>query len=266
MRQLIRSAVRQVWFLGSASLVLVAAFAPAQEKKPAETASPKLGEKFAPADVDTARPVYESSFDDPKALKDWRLEGGQRMSAAGGKLVLESDPENKENHLVCWLLKEVPADFLLEFTVRPRDRKDGLNIVFFNTRGLKGEDFFDPALKPRDGRYALYYKGDINCYHVSYWAAGRGTANLRKSRGFYLAAEGKDLIAGAPAGAFQTVRVYNRGGTIRVTVDGVVALAYDDDGKIYGPVHAHSGWIGLRQMGHTQRCEYGHVNVYPLKR
>jgi hypothetical protein len=55
-----------------------------------------------------------------------------------------------------------------------------------------------------------------------------------------------------------------RGGEIRVMVDGVVALAFDDDGKAYGPVHTHSGWIGLRQMGHTLRCEYEYVKVYPL--
>jgi hypothetical protein len=231
----------------------------------------KLGEKFAPTDVDTARPVYETSFDSPETLKEWRLEGGKRMSVAGGNLVLESDPEKKGkdgkviDHLVCWLVKEVPADFLIEFTVRPRDRKEGLNIVFFNTRGLKGESIFDPALQPRDGKYPQYHSGDLNAYHVSYWAAGRGTANLRKSKGFRLVAEGKDLVADAPADAFQTVRVYKRGGKIRVTVDGVVALAWDDDGKSHGPVYDNTGWFGLRQMGHTQRCEYGHVKIYRLK-
>src|SRR4051812_2808162 len=122
MRRVTRSAVRRAGLSVPAVLVLAAAFAPAQEKKPAATAPPRLGEKFTPTDVDTARPVYESAFDDAKALKDWRLEGGRKMSVAGGKLVLESDPvmpkvrsQQQENHLVCWLLKEVPADFLLEF-------------------------------------------------------------------------------------------------------------------------------------------------------
>jgi hypothetical protein len=105
----------------------------------------------------------------------------------------------------------------------------------------------------------------LNNYHVSYWAGPRGTANLRKNRGFHFVAEGRDLIAGAPAEAFQTVRIYKRGGTIRITVDDALAVAYDDDDATFGPVHRHSGWIGLRQMGHTLRCEYDDLKIYPLK-
>jgi acetyl esterase len=233
---------------------------------------PKLGEKFLPRDIDLARPIYETSFESADVLKEWRLEGGKQMSIADGRLILESDPAKKGkdgkciDHLVCWLLKELPADFLIEFTVRPTNRKEGLNIVFFSTRGLKGESIFDPNLKPRDGTYKQYHSGELNGYHISYWAAGRGTANLRKSKGFHLVAEGKDLICDAPAHVFQTVRVYKRGGTIRLTIDDVVALAWEDDGKLQGPASDQPGWFGLRQMGHTHRCEYGHVKVYRLKR
>lgn len=219
-------------------------------------------EKFVPTDVDFDRPVYESSFDDPAALNDWKLEGGKRMSVAGGNLVLESGGRN--NHLVCWLRKEAPADFLLEFTFRPQNRREGLNIVFFNARGLKGESVFDPALAPRDGTFDQYHSGDLDSYHVSYWAAGRDTAHIRKNKGFHLVARGKDLVTPAPADAFQTIRVYKRGARIRMAVDDVVAVAYDDDGKTYGPVHTHAGWIGLRQMGHGVRGEYGQVRLFPL--
>ncbi|MGH9840536.1 MAG: sulfatase/phosphatase domain-containing protein, partial [Blastocatellia bacterium] len=41
-------------------------------------------EKFVPTDVDFAHPIYETSFDDPAVLKDWKLEGGKQMSVAGG--------------------------------------------------------------------------------------------------------------------------------------------------------------------------------------
>lgn len=44
-------------------------------------------------------------------------------------------------------------------------------------------------------------------------------------------------------------------------VDDIVSVAYDDDGKTFGPVWNHSGWIGLRQMAHTVRCEYEHLKV-----
>lgn len=243
----------------------------AQEKKSAQVALPRLGEKFQSAEFDLTKPIYETSFDSAEALKGWRLEGGKRMSVAGGKLVLESDPakkgkdDNCVDHLVCWLDKELPASFLAEFTVRPSDRKQGLNIVFFSARGLRGESIFDPKLSARDGTYKQYHSGDLNGYHISYWAAGRGTANLRKSKGFHLVAEGKDLICDAPKDAFQTVRVYKRGGEIRLTVDDLLALAWNDDGTTHGPVLDQPGWFGLRQMGHTLRCEYGHVKVYPLK-
>lgn len=251
-----------------AALVLPAAASAARPPEPPPQRQP-TGMKFQPADVDWDHPVYATSFDDSSVLEDWKLEGGLRMSVADGNLVLESTPgstrsETDANHLVCWLTREVPADFLLEFSVRPTNRKQGLNIVFFNTRGIHGESIFDPALAPRNGLFRQYHSGDLNGYHISYWAAGRGTANLRKNRGFHLVAEGKDLVTDGPAGAFQTVRIYKRGGKIRCTVDDVVSIAYDDDGVTFGPVWTHSGWLGLRQMAHTVRCEYGHLKIWPL--
>src|SRR5690606_5091634 len=120
------------------------------------------------------------TFDDPAVLQDWKLEGGQRMYIEDGHLVLESDRETtrstgKANHLVCWLTKEMPADFLLEFTVCPEKRDRGLNIVFFNARGRGGKSIFDSALSPRDGTFAQYHSGDLDNYHISYWSGGRGT-------------------------------------------------------------------------------------------
>ncbi|MEN8140618.1 MAG: DUF1961 family protein [Thermodesulfobacteriota bacterium] len=229
-----------------------------------------VGGKFIPKDVDLEHPVYETSFEDPLSLNDWLLEGGKKMRLDKGNLLLESDKDDAEdqqdaNHLVCWLTKEVPGDFLLEFTVRPKNRKEGLNIVFFNARGTNGENIFQPPISPRNGFFKQYTSGDINNYHVSYWAGGtRGTANIRKNTGFHLVATGKDLVLPAPSGAFQTVRIYKKGGNIRLTVDDILSVAYDDNGKDFGPILNNSGWIGLRQMAHTVSCEYGHLRVYPL--
>lgn len=238
--------------------------------KPAPPLHASVGHRFVPSDVDWGRPVYETTFDDAGALEGWRLEGGKRMGIENGKLVLESEPGGEkpaptDNHLVCWLTKEMPADFLLEFSVRPRDRKRGLNIVFFSARGIRGESLFDPALQPRDGLFKQYHSGDLNNYHISYWAGDRGTANVRKNRGFALVATGPDLVVDAPPGAFQTVRLYKRGGTIRLMVDDIISVAFDDDGRARGPAWTRPGWIGLRQMGHTIRCEYDHLKVLPLK-
>ena len=237
----------------------------AQGKQPSP--HPAVGQRLVPDNVDWEHPLYHTTFDGPVVLNDWRLEGGKSMTIADGKLVLQSDPGKAvdSNHLVCWLTREMPADFLLEFSVRPQNRKLGLNIVFFNARGIHGESIFDGSLAPRNGLFKQYHGGDLNNYHISYWAGDRGTANVRKNRGFHLVAVGNDLLATAPADAFQTVRLLKRGGTIRLMVDDLVSVAFDDDGQIWGPVWNHSGWIGLRQMAHTVRCEYDHLKVFPLK-
>ncbi len=130
---------------------------------------------------------------------------------------------------------------------------------------VHGESIFDPALPARTGFFAEYHSGSLNNYHVSYWAGARGTANVRKNHGFHLVATGSDLIVGAPSGRFQAVRLHKRGGAIRVTVDGVVAVAFDDNGVSHGPVWRHLGWIGLRQMGHTVRCRYDDLRIHPLR-
>src|SRR5690606_35596727 len=148
---------------------------------------------------------------------------------------------DRRNHLVAWLRKEVPADFMLEFSFRPRDRDEGLAIVFFNTRGRGGEGIFDSSLSPRDGTFPQYHSGDLNGYHISYWAGDRDTSHVRKNHGFHLVAKGADLIRTGEPDAFQTVRIYKRGGQIRLMVDDEVALAYNDDGTTFGPVHNHSG-------------------------
>ena len=252
-------------FTIAAALHLSVSFGFAADK-PDPPPHPSVGQRFVPTDVDWQRPVYQTTFDDASVLREWRLEGGKRVGVENGKLVLESEPGKRDNHLVCWLTKEMPAEYLLEFTVRPKDRKEGLNIVFFSTRGAKGESIFDPGLKPRTGVFKQYHSSDINGYHISYWAGERGTANVRKNAGFHLVATGPDRIKDGPADAFQTVRVYKRSGTIRLMVDDVISVAFDDDGKTYGPVWNQPGWIGLRQMGHTVRCEYDAIKVYPLKR
>ena len=231
---------------------------------------PLVGQHFEPPQVIWNHPIYTNSFDDASTLKDWQLEGGKQMAITNGRLVLESPPGAKTpadntGHLVCWLRKEIPGDFLLEFSFRPLIRTQGLAIVFFNTRGTNGESIFDHALRKRDGTFIQYLRADLNSYHLSYWAGDRGTAHLRKNYGAYVVAVGDDLIAGAAPDGFQTVRIYKRGGVIRITVDGIVALAYDDDGKTHGPVWRHSGWIGLRQMSHAVRCEYDHLVVWPLE-
>lgn len=229
---------------------------------------------FAPEDVDWDHPVYATEFDDREVLQDWVMEGDASATIAEGSLVLASGAGEgkKTGHLVFWLKPEMPADFLLEFTFRPQDRRDGLAIVFFSARGKNGESIFDPKLPRRNGAFRQYHSGEIDNYHVSYWSGstrnkGQGpSSHIRKNHGFFLVAEGRDLVVTGRPDVFQTIRIYKRGGAIRVAVDGVLAVAFDDDGKTYGPVHDFPGRIGLRQMAHTGSAQYGRLAVYPLKK
>ncbi|WP_437207024.1 DUF1961 family protein [Planctomicrobium sp. SH664] len=231
----------------------------------------KTGAPLPLLDVDWEHPFFQTRFETAAVLSDWSMEGPGTASIREGKLILETDAapegiplEKNPHHIVYWLKRELPADFLIEFLVNPRNRQQGLNIVFFNARGLNGESIFDPALAARDGTFKQYHSGDLNNYHVSYWAGDRGTAHIRKNKGAYLVAQGNDLVNGAPQGVPQQVRIYKRGGQIRVTVDGRPSVAFDDDGVQYGPVIENSGWMGLRQMGWTRHCEYDDLTVYPL--
>lgn len=247
---------------------------------PKPTSHPANGSIFRPEDVDFAHPVYQSDFSDPRELNDWVREGGESARIQDGRLVLESTPgsdfelrhrDSKQfyrlnrDHIVFWLKREMPADFLFEVVLRPLDKKRGLNIVFFSTRGVKGESVFDPALAARDGTFAQYHSGDLNGYHVSYWASPRGTSHIRKNRGFHMVAVSDvNPLADSPAEKFDVLRIYKRGGKIRIMVNDQVTVAWDDDGRTFGPPILQSGWIGLRQMGYTLRTDYDRIAIYPL--
>src|SRR5262245_475995 len=108
------------------SLVHFACSSTNPASQPESVASTQPAAVHCAADRD--HPIYRTSFDDPRELDDWLLEGGRRAAIQGGNLVLECDTasqpsESSANHLVCWLKREIPADFYLEFTVRPANRK-----------------------------------------------------------------------------------------------------------------------------------------------
>jgi hypothetical protein len=240
---------------------------------------PANGTLFQPRDVDLSRPVYQTDFNDPGELRNWVLEGGKAARIEEGVLVLESERamvpgatrdrhelfyRSNRDHLVYWLKQEIPENFFLELVLRPEDRNSGLNIVFFSYRGVHAESIFDPALAPRDGTFKQYHSSDLKGYHVSYWAAPRGTVHIRKNPGFHLVAvSDSKSIAESPL-AFNVLTIYKRGGKIRVALNDRVIVAWDDDGGSFGPVISQPGWIGLRQMGYTLRTEYDRLAIYPL--
>lgn len=209
--------------------------------------------------------VYSNDFDNPGDLDDWVREGGESATIVDGHLRLTAGPSAAEGrHIVYWLKQQLPADFLAEWQFRPADKREGLTIVFFNARGIGGESIFDPSLAPRDGDFKQYHSGDLDSYHISYWAGTRGSVNLRKNQGFALAAIGRDTIHDRPRETFDTVTLLKRGGRIRLAVNGEVVLTYNDNGETYGPVHNHAGWFGLRQMAHSWYTEYDGLRIWGL--
>ncbi len=218
--------------------------------------------------IDWENPVYATEFDSSNTLQDWSLEGGQSMLIEEGKLVLKSVGKNtkpaKGNHLVAWLKKPIPEDFYLEFDFKPKNKQQGLAIVFFSTRGIHGEAIDDPQLATRDGTFKQYHSGDLNGYHLSYWSGDRHASNLRKNKGFALLGSGSDPISNDQTDNFHRVGIYKKSGIIRYYVDGQPALEHIDDGTSNGPIWNHEGWIGLRQMDHTHWAQYERLSVYPL--
>jgi type 1 glutamine amidotransferase len=195
---------------------------------------------------------------------DWVLEGKASARIENGRLVLKNDA----SHLVFWNTREFPADMLIEFGVSPADPNNGLNIVFFAAKGRDGGSIFDMSQPLRDGEFKTYHSGEINNYHVSYWAItptgeARGTANIRKNHGFHLVSMGNDLIAGQGAGPHR-IRILKLGNQITVEANGKIEVRFEDDGKTFGPVWKE-GRVGLRQMQHTGQCSYTHFKVWAAK-
>ncbi len=200
--------------------------------------------------------LLELPLKDASDLAGWRMEGPGAVAFEDGWMQMRSttpDAPGKKGHIVYWCDRLLPADFLLEFECKVLSEY-GLNIVFFCARGRNGEDVFDPKLSERTGIFGHYTMGDIDCYHVSYFAQaahapGRVTSNLRKNHGFYLVDNGPIGIPGGST-AVHAVAVLKQGGRLRVAVDGRVVIDWFDDGAHYGPVLG-AGMFALRQMKWT---------------
>jgi len=211
--------------------------------------------------------LYESALDSPESVADWKLEGPGIVKHADGWMRMSSErPDGPNGHIVHWAPADFPASFIAEWEIQML-KEDGLCIVFFSAKGMKGEDIFDPALPQRDGIFSKYHSGAIDNYHISYYAnnpdlrPGRVTSNLRKNNGFYLADNGP---SGIEAGSTEThkARLVRDAEHIQLLMDGKVIIDFIDDGQTYGPVHG-GGKIGLRQMQWTD-ARYRNFRVREL--
>ncbi|MFW6133580.1 MAG: DUF1961 family protein [Planctomycetota bacterium] len=208
--------------------------------------------------------LFEIPLDAPEQIANWRMEGPGEVTFHDGWMRMRSttpDAPGKEGHIVHWPDVDLPADFLLEFDVRVLS-DNGLNIVFFCAKGRDGRDALDPTLSERTGIFGHYTQGDINCYHVSYFAGGgRTTSNLRKNHGFYLVDNGPIGIRSGSR-EIHHVALLKCGGTIRLGIDGRRVIDWHDDGRHYGPVLG-DGKVALRQMKPTT-AEYRDLTGWAL--
>lgn len=205
--------------------------------------------------------IFQEGFDKPLDMKQWVLEGPAQLEVTDGQLLIRS-----REHCVLWLRKKLPRDFVAAWDIQP-GQVDGLTIVFIAAMGADGRDLFDATLAKRDGDFAQYTRGDIRCYHFSYYAGERGSANMRKNPGFHMIGMGPELVgsklAAGATGPFRVV-VVRRGRRIECAVDKKRFLVFDDDGKSYGPAHG-AGYFGLRQMGHSRVVAYDNLVIRKLK-
>lgn len=195
--------------------------------------------------------LYERALSSKADVEKWTMEGRGAADFEDGWMRLSSlQPDGPMGHFVYWPERDFPPDYLAEWEIQPLSDV-GLCIVFASARGVGGQDIFDPSLKPRFGAFAQYTNGDINSYHMSYYAnaphrPGRITCNMRKNSGFYLVDNGP---AGIPPGSkgIHRVSLLKQGPRVRLAVDGRLVIDFHDDGRAYGPVLG-GGKIGLRQM------------------
>ncbi len=213
--------------------------------------------------------LFESRLAETGDIAAWKLEGPGEITFADGWMEMRSArPEGPEGHFVLWAPAEFPTDFQAEWEFEIL-QKEGLCIVFFCARGGAGQDVFDPSLAARHGVFSQYTSGDINNYHISYFANAPGSprpvANLRKNSGFHLVSNGPVGVSpadGIGPGLTHNAILLKRGNRVRMAVDGKTIIDFEDDGKRAGPVLG-GGKIGFRQMQWTV-ARYRNFRVFAL--
>lgn len=162
----------------------------------------------------------------------------------------------------------MPADVAITWEFTPL-REPGLAILFFSARGRAGQDALDLALKERTGEYQQYHSGDLNALHVSYFRRRYPSerafhlANLRKSFGFHLVAQGADPIPDvADALGPYHIRLEKWRGQVKLQINDLPIFSWEDDGQSHGPL-LNGGKIGFRQMA-PLIAEYANLRVREL--
>lgn len=219
------------------------------------------------------RLLYNNPMAEAADVAGFVLEGEGELTFASGRMRIRNTMDESAGqaaNLVLWCDQEFPDQVEFNWEFYPLSDK-GLCVFFFAARGKGGEDIFDSSLGTRTGEYQMYHSGDINAFHISYYRRMYPSerefhvANLRKSYGFHLAAQGADPLP-RPVDARPPYRmtVVKSLETVEFLINGLKIFEYCDDGEAYGPL-LHGGKIGFRQMA-PMIGEYANINVYEIER
>jgi len=211
--------------------------------------------------------LYFRSLATSGDVTDWVLEGPGELRFRDGWMEMKSlRPDGPNGHIVFWPRADFPERILVEFDFEVLSRH-GLNILFFGARGHQNRDIFDPTLKKRDGTFIDYTHGDIDSYHISYFANApaepRAVANLRKNSGFFLLANGPVALVAGGSGNVHHATLLKEGARLRMAIDREVIIDFTDDGHRAGPVWG-AGKIGFRQM-QWSASRYRNLRVSALR-
>ena len=203
--------------------------------------------------------LYSNSMASANLMEGWRMEGQATTEYKDGWLHMQSPVQ--ESHHVYWCPETFPANFIAEWEVQNQHPEAGLCIVFFAAAGQERRDLFDTSLKPRTGIFKQYTKGDINNYHISYYAntptqKDRPFSHLRKNKGFKKVQVGQPGIPDSST-AIHKLRLIKNNGHIQLFLDGKPIINWTDNNPLA------EGKIGFRQMRWTHFA-YRNFNVWSI--
>ncbi|KAH9880192.1 hypothetical protein J1614_002218 [Plenodomus biglobosus] len=212
--------------------------------------------------------LYRNTFDNSNATAGWVAEGPLVSSVSNNTLTL-SGAGNLNDYFVYWLPEVFPDRIRISWEFSPT-QEPGLAMFFFGATAVDGGSVFEPGLKARNGSYPQYHSSDIRLLHASYfrrrWPEERAfhLANLRKSPGFNLVAQGADPIPSVvdTQGAFYKIEVVKDKRKASFSVNGMLLFSFDDTETDTGPV-VRGGRIALRQM-QPLIAQYRNLEVWAL--
>lgn len=209
--------------------------------------------------------LYNVSLNQKSDIDDWIMEGLGKTEFENGGMKMYSP--NKEGNHVLWCNEDFPKSFVGKWRIKNLNTEAGLCIIFFASKGTNGEDIFDDDLAERNGIFEQYTRGDINNYHISYFAnpknePGREIANMRKNSGFNLVQTGRRGVPIDSEDEFE-ITLIKDDNHIVLFIDEREVINWVDTGLIDLPVLGE-GKIGFRQMKWTEFL-YRDFRVWELK-